>query len=266
MLQSAQKKISRRIGRSLAYVLPPEARTAFMRRLAERDLASVVEAVGPELNRRPDIDSMAIDLPWDGNIQFDQLAGLFASTSLNHGVISMTVRQAAYIFGLVRRSGARRAIEIGRYKGGSTVLIASAMGTQGELWSIDNGEKEVRLEREEIRRRPYDDQIREFCEQHHFRVHLLVGDSRRIAVDTGEVDVAFIDGDHSYEGVRNDFERFGRRVRVGGAVLFDDAFDEANVSTTHSDTVGRLVREIVDQGQYRLVRAVNRLAHLERLA
>jgi hypothetical protein len=74
----------------------------------------------------------------------------------------------------------------------------------------------------------------------------------------------FIDGDHSYEGVRNDFERFGRRVRVGGAVLFDDACSEGSFET-HSATVGRLVDEIVAGGDFKMAKAVNRLAHLERI-
>lgn len=76
--------------------------------------------------------------------------------------------------------------------------------------------------------------------------------------------MVFIDGDHTYEGVKNDFDRFGRRVRVGGAVLFDDAFDEG-IFKAHSDTVGRLVAEIITEGEFRLVKAVNRMAHLERV-
>jgi hypothetical protein len=64
--------------------------------------------------------------------------------------------------------------------------------------------------------------------------------------------------------VKSDFERFGRRVRVGGAVLFDDAFDEG-IFKTHSDTVGQLVREVLEGGEFRLVKRVNRLAHIERV-
>jgi predicted O-methyltransferase YrrM len=273
MLNSTRRRISKGIGGGLAHMLPKTARSELVRCLAERDLATVVEAVGPHLNRKPDIDSMCFDLPVDGEIQFDNLAGLFASTSLDHGVISMTIRQAAYVFGLVRRLKARKAIEIGRYKGGSTILIAAAMKGQGELWSIDNGEKEVRLDQDGSRKRPYDDQIRDFCQRHGLHVQLLIGDSRTLEVNTGQVDLVFIDGDHSYEGVKSDFERFGTRVRIGGAVLFDDAF--ADLSATHSDTVGRLIQEITAErtrtwpgtlaGQYRLVKSVNRLAHLERV-
>jgi hypothetical protein len=78
------------------------------------------------------------------------------------------------------------------------------------------------------------------------------------------VDLVLIDGDHTYDGVRADFERFGRRARIGGAVLLDDAFPE-QLFNSHSDTVGRVVQEAVAEGDFRLVKVVDRLAHLERL-
>ncbi|MGH8102953.1 MAG: O-methyltransferase [bacterium] len=206
---------------------------------------------------------MPFDLSIEGRLQFEQLAGLFASTSLDHAVIFMPIRQAAYLFGLIRQTKARKVIEIGRYKGGSTLVIAAAMDGEGEFWSIDLGDKESRLHDRSVCR-PFDEQIAEACARLGLQVNLLVGDSRTIEVGTGEVDMVFIDGDHSYEGVKSDFERFGKRVRLGGAVLFDDAFDKG-LFKTHSDTVGRLVAEIVAEGQFRLVKAVNRLAHLEKV-
>jgi predicted O-methyltransferase YrrM len=74
-------------------------------------------------------------------------------------------------------------------------------------------------------------------------------------------DVVLIDGDHTYEGVRRDLERFGRRVREGGAVLVDDVFPDALVPS-HPESAGRLVREVVAAHEFRLVKRVDRLAHL----
>ncbi len=254
--------ISNKIGEALARYLPETVALAFAKQLSERTPQLLLEALGPRLNRSPSLDSMAFDLPSDGSLRFEDLAGLFASTSLDHGVIAMTVRQTAYLFGLVRRTKSRKVIEIGRYKGGSTLTIAAAMNGEGEFWSIDLGEKEARLHQRGTR--TFDDEISDLCARFGLPVTLLVGDSRTIEVDTGEVDLVFIDGDHTYEGVRNDFERFGRRVKVGGAVLFDDACDEG-IFHTHSDSVGRLIREIASSGDYRLVKSVNRLAHIERV-
>jgi hypothetical protein len=47
-------------------------------------------------------------------------------------------------------------------------------------------------------------------------------------------------------------------------VLFDDACDEV-MFRTHSESVGKLLREIVAEQSFRLVKSVNRLAHLERV-
>jgi len=63
----------------------------------------------------------------------------------------------------------------------------------------------------------------------------------------------------------NDFERFGRRVRVGGAVLFDDCFDDEFFHVPHTEGVGKAVADITSTGDFRLVKRVCRLAHLERV-
>lgn len=251
------------LGWTLASILPKIVRHAFASRLCELDPQALLEAFGPHLNRKPNLDNMPFDLSVKADIQFEHLAGLFASTSLDHAVIAMPIRQAAYLFGLIRQMNARKVIEIGRYKGGSTLVMAAAMRGDGELWSIDIGKKETRLHQwEEVR--TFDEQLADKCQQYNLNANIIVGDSRIVELDTGEVDLVFIDGDHSYDGVKNDFERFGKRVRMGGAVLFDDAFSEG-IFKTHTETVGRVVNEATGSGEFKLVKTVNRMAHLERI-
>jgi hypothetical protein len=96
--------IASRIGEGLATLLPEFLCTAFAKRLADRNPQLLLEALGPRLNRTPSLDTMYFDLAPTGTLQFEDLAGLFASTSLDHGVIAMTVRQTAYLFGLVRQN------------------------------------------------------------------------------------------------------------------------------------------------------------------
>ena len=234
-----------------------------LRRLARRDPHLFLAALGPRFDLETTLDRMPWDLPpSSGQIEFQQLSGLFASSSFDHAVIAMTVRQAAYLFGLVRHSQPRRIVEVGRYKGGSTLVVAAAMPPDARFWSIDIGEKEGRLARMDSR--PYDVQLSDVLGRLGLTVDLVVADSRTVEIDTGELDLVLIDGDHSYDGVKNDFDRFGRRTRVGGAVLFDDTFDE-RLFRTHSDTVGRLVQEIIEEGEFKLAKGVDRLAHLERV-
>lgn len=62
------------------------------------------------------------------------------------------------------------------------------------------------------------------------RVHLLRGDSHaneilghvKGVLPGGALDYVFIDGDHSYEGVRQDFETYAPLVRRGGVIAFHD--------------------------------------------
>lgn len=260
------RRLERGVGIALGSLLTPTASQALASRLFDRDPRPLIDVLGVRLNRKPNLDNIPLDLPVDRCWQFEHLAGLFASTSLDHGVISMTIRQSAYLFGLIRTIGASKVIEIGRYKGGSTLLIAAAMNGRGQFWSIDIGEKESRLFAAQVVR-PFDQQISDICQRFGLKAELIVGDSRTVDIDTGDVDLVFIDGDHSYEGVKSDFERYGKVVRVGGALLFDDAFGEAVFKTdSHAETVGRLVNEIIAGEEFRLVKKVNRMAHLERIA
>ena len=62
------------------------------------------------------------------------------------------------------------------------------------------------------------------------RLRLLRADSHepqtleaaRAALDGRQVDVLFIDGDHSYEGVKRDYEMYQSLVRHGGVIAFHD--------------------------------------------
>jgi predicted O-methyltransferase YrrM len=62
------------------------------------------------------------------------------------------------------------------------------------------------------------------------RVHLLRANSHeeqtfervRQLTGSGSVDILFIDGDHTYEGVRADFLRYRELVRPGGLIFFHD--------------------------------------------
>jgi cephalosporin hydroxylase len=63
------------------------------------------------------------------------------------------------------------------------------------------------------------------------KLHLLRGDSHQpemfarlktVLPGDGKVDFLFIDGDHTYEGVKADFEMYSGLVRPGGLIVFHD--------------------------------------------
>lgn len=65
------------------------------------------------------------------------------------------------------------------------------------------------------------------------RLHLVRGNSHHEstlqatmrALDGAQVDVLFIDGDHTYEGAKEDFLRYRRLVRPGGLIAFHDILE-----------------------------------------
>ena len=58
------------------------------------------------------------------------------------------------------------------------------------------------------------------------------GDSRIIKLEK-KVKVIFIDGDHTYEGVKKDFEMYHNLVNEGGVVVFHDICDHSAPQWAH---------------------------------
>ena len=58
--------------------------------------------------------------------------------------------------------------------------------------------------------------------------------------DDGDIDTLFIDADHSYEGVKADYEAFFQKVKIGGVFLFHDT-----ISNLHDGSV-QFKKEVLD--------------------
>jgi predicted O-methyltransferase YrrM len=63
------------------------------------------------------------------------------------------------------------------------------------------------------------------------RTHQIQGDSKLAGKqwDQGEIDLLFVDGDHSYEGCKADIEGWIPHVAVGGVVAFHDVAQMSNL-------------------------------------
>jgi predicted O-methyltransferase YrrM len=142
---------------------------------------------------------------------FEDLAFLFNCGWNNRGQIRMNFDEAALLFKTVASMTAPRGAEIGRYHGGSTVLLAHAVGPIGFVDSIDLGGKHNGKIRKQLTKLGMLD-----------RVRLRVGNSTKVRLPDHLLDFVFIDGDHSYVGVRADQDRWGAAVRPGGFVIHHD--------------------------------------------
>jgi predicted O-methyltransferase YrrM len=195
----------------------------------------LIEALGPRVNRGARFSTVKA---WPRELtSFEDLAFLFSSHQLHHAVISMSVPEAAYLFGLTRSLPQGTLVEIGRSKGGSTLLLATAMDPGSRLVSYDLYVKHTAGQ-------PSDDELREALKRYGLadRVELVVADSRT-ADGPSECTLVLVDGDHSYDGVRADWETWRGRIQVGGHVVFHDAASDGDLARPH-EGVARLMDEL----------------------
>jgi predicted O-methyltransferase YrrM len=203
---------------------------------------------------------------WPDSIEgFEDLAFLFASNQLSHGIASLQLDEAALLYRLARRVPADGVfVEIGRFKGGSTLLVASALAEGAELWSYD---LHVAI-RPDLSGPQLDAELRGALERYGLahKVHLVVGDSRTAAPPPRAPHVVFVDGDHTYEGARADHERWSELVAPGGHLLFHDAVDTGGYGN-HYPGIARLVDEIArDDGRFERQPDTGSIAHFVRTA
>ena len=129
------------------------------------------------------------------------------------------------VLALLNEHKAKNGLEIGTNNGGTLFLFANAVRPNGMLVSVDlpggmygGGYSSVRipLYRSFARGRTEISLIRE--DSH------LPGTLEKVKKTIGDVklDFIFIDGDHSYEGVKKDFEMYSPLVKKNGLVVFHD--------------------------------------------
>lgn len=128
-------------------------------------------------------------------------------------------------------------LEIGRSFGKSTIVLGLGIrkgARPGPFISIEINDKLLERAKANLARFGLLDQIQ-----------LVQGRSSEKIVQLNIVyDTAFVDGDHSYEGVLRDLDALKGRVRKGGVVMFHDYFDARNEDPTEP-TYG--VRQAVDK-------------------
>lgn len=125
----------------------------------------------------------------------------------------------------LERRQPRRVLEIGTANGGSLYLFCEVAAPDAHLVSVDLPGGLFGGGYEATREPLYDSFARPGQ-----RLDLIRADSHDLAtkervaelVAHGGVDFLFIDGDHSREGVEDDYRAYAPLVRAGGAVAFHD--------------------------------------------
>ena len=136
-------------------------------------------------------------------------------------ILRMDSKESKYLYDLIASYDNPMCVEIGRLQGGSTLLMTYA---GGYVYSIDlHLSKTVA----EGRGEHFDTYLKEVLRLRGLtdRVNIVVGDSQNCDTSkfNNQVDILFIDGDHSYEGVKKDYSNWINTVKPGGHILFPDA-------------------------------------------
>jgi predicted O-methyltransferase YrrM len=125
--------------------------------------------------------------------------------------------------------GARRVVELGVYEGSSAVVLVRAMTPGSELVLVDPYSADTRWAALPQGAWANATASRLAVARARRRGGPAVRWIRQRSQDVGRswsgrpVDLLFIDGDHSYEGCREDWEMWRDHVALGGFVAFHDA-------------------------------------------
>jgi predicted O-methyltransferase YrrM len=178
----------------------------------------------------PPSDTYAFEFPGD-----------FAARIFSHSA-KLAQAERLMLYTLIVALQPQRVLEIGFYEGGSATIMAAAMDAidRGRLISID----------------PYPRVGEEWLAEHAHRVQVVTGASpdainEARQISGGPFDFAFVDGDHTEEGLSRDLNGILPVLADSTYILFHDAYYydvqraiDAFVAA-HSDTIqdcGVLVR------------------------
>ncbi len=142
---------------------------------------------------------------------------------LRRAYTSLTAAESALLRSLA--AGKLEIVEVGVFEGVTSAMLAEAVGPQGSLYLVDPYELGTRPERwlgfsftSFVAHRS----VRRFRS----RIRFVRATSLAAATSTllpPRADLIFIDADHTYEAVRDDFLAWAPRLAPGGIVAFHDS-------------------------------------------
>ena len=133
--------------------------------------------------------------------------------------------EIAALFKVVEPIKPRTVVEIGTGWGGTLFLFATVAGPDAILVSLDLPSSLFGRGYPKWKDRLYKSFARDGQ-----KLELVRGNSHQASsmdavkqcLGSRQIDVLFIDGDHTYEGVKKDFELYSPLVRKGGLIVFHD--------------------------------------------
>jgi len=162
--------------------------------------------------------------------------------------------------------GRKRLVEVGVWHGVTTKRLRAAMAPDGELWAIDpyeRGRLYVSF--------PQLIAHREVASVENGKVRWLraIGaEAARVFREQGggPAELLFVDGDHSWDGIRTDWEAWSDLMAIGGVVCLHDSRSTKERPIDDAGSV-RFTNDVIRRDpRYRVVDEVDSLTALERVA
>ena len=140
----------------------------------------------------------------------------------------------------------KKILEIGTAKGGTLFLVTKVLPKNAEIISLDMRGGSFGGGYAKWRQPLYKSFVSE-----NQKLTLVLGDSHseetlnRIKKILGyeKIDFLFIDGDHSYNGVKKDFDMYSPLVKKGGLIAFHDVVEHFDKTCRVSDFWGELKKK-----------------------
>tara|TARA_B100000287_G_C20296077_1_gene647889 strand:+ start:51 stop:638 length:588 start_codon:yes stop_codon:yes gene_type:complete len=185
---------------------------------------------------------------------FAHLLWLFNSPRETRDIIRLDLHEAGLLYKYASQQWTRMPkdehgniiLEIGRYWAGSTVLLAMAThDTKVKVVSVDVIEG--------CHDPDVDDWLNDYDEKD--RIDIRVDNSH--TMENFPISLLFVDGDHSYEGCKKDFDHHWNWVN--GPILCHDYTDPTCPGVT------QCVDEYIDAGYARIVEQASTMVVLEKL-
>jgi len=177
------------------------------------------------------------------DFSFAAAGGLLATAQVRSEIIQLTE--------LIAQSRPKTVLEIGTAQGGTLFLWCRVSDPQATIISIDlpggiHGGGYPYWKSWIYKRFPLAGQKLQLLrgDSHHAK---MLAQLKSILPGDGKVDFLFIDGDHTYEGVKADFEMYAPLVRPGGRVVFHDICKHAEAMNCQVD---RFWQEIKTERQF----------------
>jgi predicted O-methyltransferase YrrM len=145
----------------------------------------------------------------------------------------------------------KRVMELGTGKGGNLFLLSRASPEDAKIISLDMrggpygaGYPSWKILLLQSFKHGDQEMILVDADSHNIETR----DKIRSILNNEKLDVLFIDGDHTYEGVKKDFELYSPFVRSGGLIAFHDIVDARKLDPTCN--VNLFWNEIKDNYKY----------------